>query len=63
MEMNYLSVSEIAKLTGMRPQYINAEIRRGNLKAVKIGNSNAVLQSDFDTWRNRPKFGSRKKKE
>ena len=61
LEGNFLAVTEVATLVGMNRRYVNAEIKRGNLIAQKVGKQNMISQKDFEAWRLKPRFGSRKK--
>lgn len=63
LEGNYLGVTEVATLVGMNRRHVNAEIKRGNLVAQKVGKQNMISQKDFEAWRLKPRFGSRKKQD
>jgi excisionase family DNA binding protein len=58
---NLLSVTEVAALAQVGRQYIKNEIWRGNLPATKIGSQYVITRTDFDTWMDKPRRGSRRK--
>lgn len=57
-----LSVTEVATLAGFDRSYINAEIKRGNLRARKIGKSHVIRVEDYDKWMANPRRGSHSSK-
>lgn len=54
-----IGAGEIAERTGFNISYIKAELKKGNLKGQKIGNSYAVHPDDFRRWHSNPQRGER----
>jgi excisionase family DNA binding protein len=46
------SVSEVAQQTGLSEPFIRLEIKRGNLRASRVGRRVAVLVTAMDEWLN-----------
>ena len=44
------SIREIAEQTGLSSPFIRLEIKRGNLRASKLGRRVVVLATDRDEW-------------
>jgi hypothetical protein len=36
--------------TGVLPRYVQAEIKRGNLNATRVGNQWTITEQDFQEW-------------
>lgn len=45
-----LSPTQAATATGLRPERIQAAIRDGSLRAVRVGTKTRLLQSDLERW-------------
>ena len=58
-----LSAAQIAELSGFNVSYIKAEIARGSLSALLIGNSYLIRPSVYREWADRPRRGSRSKRD
>lgn len=46
------SVKEVAQQTGLSQPFVRLEIRRGNLRASKVGRRVVVLVAAMDAWLN-----------
>ena len=57
-----LSAAQIAELSGFNVSYIKAEIARGSLPALLIGNSYLIRPSAYREWADKPRRGSRSKR-
>lgn len=51
--MTYMTVKEIAEQLRVDPVTITAAIRRGDLKAVRVGRVYRVTPENLNTWLNR----------
>jgi len=56
-----ITVTQAADRSGFNRAYIGAEIRRGNLKATKVGSQYNIEEADFLAWMQKPRRGSRSK--
>ena len=45
-----LSPSQAAASTGLRPERLTAAIRRGDLRAVRIGTKTRITVSELERW-------------
>jgi len=46
------SIREVSQLTGLSQPFIRLEIKRGNLRASKVGRRVVVLVTAMDEWLN-----------
>jgi excisionase family DNA binding protein len=45
-----LSPTSAAAATGLRPERINAAVRSGDIRAVRVGTKTRILVSDLERW-------------
>ena len=55
--MGYRSVESIAEEMGVTIRVIRAEIKRGDLEAIKIGKEYRISDEDFNKWIEKKRVG------